>query len=230
MRYVLTILTRYPAPGRSKTRLAIGTSPAVAAAIHAGMLLDTIDHFVRVPSMTVVILFPYYEPEHVSGLFYALLLKHHIPIHNVLTMAGIGSMNDDIAYAHTEVLARFPRSFVCGADMPHYQPDQYFEMVRELERADVVYHPCEDDGCCPHGVKKPFDLWKGLDSRQGGYISQFEQRCALMGLVTAQLSRMFDVDTLDDLYRLMREFGDQCPHTMRAIEQSLPTIQRQMLI
>lgn len=227
MRHALTILTRFPTPGLTKTRLASQSSNGAAATIHAAMLCDTVANFAH--DMTVVICFPHYEPDDTSGKFYGLFARHRIPTSNVLTMQGMGKdMNGDIAYAHSEVINRFGRSVLMGSDMPHYQPDQYMDLMRSLDSHDVAYHPCEDDGCCPHGIKKPVDLWHNLNSRNDGYINSFETNCRSNKLSSHQLDPMYDVDTIEDVYRLMREHSSECPLTMQAIEQSLlPILHRQ---
>lgn len=218
MRSILLVLAKYPTPGASKTRLARAIGNQAAAQVQEGMLCDTVARFAKQDGLTIAIVFPKTEPPRTSGRFYGLFASHGIPVNNILTMQAEGDdMNGDIVYAYREALLRTRNVALISADIPHYQVSQLSRLYEVLRSYDVAYHPSRDDGCCPHALRQPADMWTGNNSREPGYINRFNEEAYRQGLTTCALEEVYDVDTLDDLNQLEQEYGYLCPHTFKAL-------------
>ncbi len=211
MEKCLLILARFPAAGRVKSRLAASIGPEKASDVQRGMLLDLLDRFLRVQNIVVEIVYP--KDEH-SEPFHTLCRQYHIPVARLHFLRGIGDMNQDIVYAYYTALQEFSKVALTGADLPHYSEDQLKEIWDALDNFDAVYHPNEDDGCCPHGLRKFGDMWTDNDSRTPNYINRWKEKAAIQGLTCKALSPIFDVDRIEDLQRVEQRFAPLCPYTL----------------
>lgn len=207
----LLVLARFPVSGRVKSRLAATIGSERAAAVQKGMLLDLLNRFLRVKDIVVKVVYPKDER---SGPFRALCRQYSIPRTRLRFLRGVGDMNADIVYSYRSTLKQFLKVALTGADFPHYSEDQLEELWSALNDFDAVYHPNEDDGCCPHGLRKFSDMWTGNDSRMPGYITRWEQKAVNQGLSCKALSPTFDVDRLEDLQQVKRQFANLCPYTL----------------
>jgi glycosyltransferase A (GT-A) superfamily protein (DUF2064 family) len=98
----------------------------------------------------------------------------------------------------------FERVIQCTLDIPYFTPNQCQRLIRGLDRCDIAFHPTLDDGMCPYGLKKPFDLWTNIESRDSGALGRILQRFQDNNLVWWCGEPLFDIDTIEDLCALDR--------------------------
>lgn len=216
MRKCLLVLTRFPTPGKVKTRLAQSIGTECAADIQKGMLLDILSRFSRVENLTTVIVHPQDEQ---AELFLNLCLEHGIPQEHIRTLSGIGGMNEDIVHSYKHSLLEFQKVALMGSDIPQYTEGELTTLFTALDEVDAAYHPNADDGCCPHGLRTFADLWTGNNSRTPGYIQRWEEKATKNGLTFRALGQVFDVDRIEDLELLVRDHSHSCPFTMEAFKK-----------
>lgn len=215
MKVCFAILVKFPRPGRSKNRIAVHLGAENAARIQKAMLLDTLERFTQMKDINQIsVVFPFDEqPEP----FIRLFRNNGIPITRLRFLKGVESMNADIVNAYRKLLGEFERVVVTGADLPQYSEIQLQELLTALNQVDAAFHPNEDDGCCPHGLRRFADMWTGNDSQTPGYIMRWKLRAETAGLSCRALSSTFDVDKVEDLIRLQQEYPASCPRTMRLL-------------
>ncbi len=105
---------------------------------------------------------------------------------------------------------------IMGSDSPLLPPDHIRELLRS--DADVALGPTKDGGyyaiCCRRAVAEMFD---GVPWSTGAALAGTVDALTRCGLTVEQGPGWFDVDTPDDLERLMQRLGKP-PLSSRAIE------------
>lgn len=224
--YILIVLARVPIPGKVKTRLAAAVGAEQAAALHEAMLMDLLTRFVRESDVPMLLTI---AADDDPSLCESLLRRYRIPKHRVQVVPGWGGMNEDIAHSYGYALQLAREAALIGADIPYYTPAQCRRLFRALDGVDVAFHPNVDDGCCPHALSVPLDLWTGNDSRQPGYILRFTRQLKSLGLHWRTLEPLWDIDEPRDLFAfrgwmsaLSRNDHAFCPRTLATIRRTLP--------
>jgi len=191
-----------------------------ACDIACAMFADLIERFQGHSDIPVIVA----GSQHATVADYQMLLKDR-----GVKLTGVEFMIADAPDRPTRVrrvwellLPRFERVVQCTLDVPYYSPWQYRELVYQLSRYDVVFHPTVDDGMCPYGARRIVDLWGKIDSREPGALLAIVRRLKRQKLSWWCGNPMFDIDTVDDLatlYRWIRSLStDQerfCSRTFR---------------
>lgn len=217
MQKCLLVLTRFPTAGKVKTRLAQSIGDKNAANIQKGMLLDILKRFSQIEDLITTIVHPRDDS---SNRFLELCDENNIPQNRIRTLRGVGRMNEDIVHGYKHALADFPKVALIGSDIPQYTETELNSLFDTLDEVDADYHPSADDGCCPHGLRKFADLWTANDSRLPGYIERWEAQARKNHLTFRSLTPVFDIDRIEDLELLIREFPPSlCPFTTDAYKK-----------
>ena len=225
----LIVLARYPTPGIVKTRLGGDIGYELAADIYKAMLIDILRRFTTLTDVPILL------SVNVEGsvddferlMFEAGLSSDTIEIHQTP-----GDMYQKTVEAYRYSLERYRKAILLPVDLPYFSPEQFGRMVKELENADVVFHPNTDDGCAPHSLSRFADLWTDSDSRARGYILSFLERTKALGLKHVAMEPLFDIDYVKDLLMffgwmkaLPRNHSAFCPSTVEILEKALPALQ-----
>lgn len=217
----LIIFAKWPEPGAVKTRLAADIGPQAAAALARAFLLDLRAAAEALPMELVLA----YSPSDSRERFAALLG----PRWRLWEQRGA-----DLGARLAASLDRSARSdtVVIGSDSPWLTPDDLQAAFAALEAIEVVVGPCDDGG---------FYL---LGARSRSRVNRSHPWLEILGSVrwstassladlTGTLKRLrvpfralrngYDVDTVSDLLRLIRDLKHLPPTAMRATRAALAT-------
>jgi len=206
----LIVFSRYPKPGRTKTRLIPALGRRGAADLSRRMTALTIARALRVrsslPVSTVSI-----QLSHAGGnarRFRRLFLGHDQSV--ILVPQGGGDLGDRMH----RILSRagmdgIERAVLFGTDIPELTADIMEEAFSSLSNADLVIGPAEDGGYYLIGVGKRLlsvhghsmlrDIFSLVPWGTDTVFDVTMEKAASYGLTTALLKRLIDVDEPSDL-------------------------------
>ena len=200
-RDLVCLMVKEPRAGEVKTRLAPAVGPHGAAALASAFLRDTLAALRGLPWSRVVV--------SVAGDPGALDLPPGVEGWD----QGDGDLGERMERALQRALARTPRAFVVGADLPGL-PARLLHAARlALGHHQAVLGPTADggfyllglDGCEP-------GLLADLPWSRSDTLARTEERLRNRGLTVALVEPWFDVDAPEDLARLARAIaaGEVC--------------------
>jgi len=208
----LIVFARQPLPGRVKTRLARDVGVRAATELYTAMLEDVLERAARLGDTRLLV---FWELE--SGLL------PDYPGFPRLEMfrQNCGTLGERMANALTAAFADGIRTCcIIGSDSPDL-PLEYIEQAFQIldkDQADVVFGPAADGGYYLAGMKR---LWRRLfeDIAWGGgdVLKTSCERASELALRTARLPGWYDLDTVDDLSRLMQTANWEAPRTRKLL-------------
>ncbi len=197
------VFAREPAPGRVKTRLVPPLTGEQAAALHAGLVLDTIERL---------------SPRWPDG---APRLELHVagdpghPLFRAIGRRGIrvvpqrgADLGERMAAALGDALAHVERAVLVGTDCPDLSPGHVTRALETLASgADVVLVPALDGGYVLVGARRESGsrlpgIFRGVPWGTEGVLAATRDRCAALGLGLAELEPLPDLDRPADLAAL----------------------------
>jgi rSAM/selenodomain-associated transferase 1 len=211
-------MAKAPVAGRVKTRLVPAISDDQAAFLSAAFLRDAMLAAVQVKS---------------SARRVFIAVDDDIGIVRDLAPEGVSVERQSSAglaagqrEAIQRLLERGPGNVVLiGSDVPTLQPREMVRAFEQLEQgcAEVVIGPAKDGGYYLIAVGNDYpDLFEGIAWSTPDVLRQTLERAASMGLRTRLLLETGDVDTINDLYRLIEQLGSspeiEAPATRAALQ------------
>jgi uncharacterized protein len=188
----LIVISKAPVPGRSKTRLCPPCDPAEAARLAEAALCDTLAAVAHTPATRRLLALDG-EP----GAWFPPGFELHPQSGN-----GLGERLGDALG-----LARGP-ALVVGMDTPQLTAGLLIAAGRRLLEpgADAVLGPAVDGGYWAIGLKRPDRrVFEGVPMSTPYTARAQLLRLLALGLRTASLPALRDVDTIDDARRVARE-------------------------
>jgi len=186
------VFCKAPVAGNVKTRLQPEFTPAQAADIHAAMACCVIERTLRLFPQTWIAAD---DPSHpFFRRFDASILPQG---EGDLGMRMSRLMQRAIAYGARGIL-------LLGTDSPHMSENRLFSAIRLLRRYDVVLGPVEDGGYDLLAMRgyAP-ELFQNIAWGTSTVLSDTIKHASEPGLSCRCLSTGFDVDTPDDVVRLL---------------------------
>lgn len=98
------------------------------------------------------------------------------------------------------------RVVLFGTDVPGLSASVLDQGVDRLEDADIVLGPSTDGGYWLIGLKRPRDLFRGILWGSGDVLARTLARVEELGLSKALLDPLTDVDTMEDVKRLLPDW------------------------
>jgi uncharacterized protein len=195
---VVALLTRAPSAG-GKTRLFAEIGCVPDADVLAALLLDTLDA-ARCPGVTSVVCFTPRDAE--------AELRAIVPADVMLVSQRGEDLGVRMRHAFDDLLARGATSVVLiGSDVPGLDSAVIQEAHRVLDACaeTVVLGPARDGGYYLIGATRtPTPLLDPLPWGMSRVLEDTERRARACGFPTHRLPLGEDIDTLDDLRRLVR--------------------------
>jgi uncharacterized protein len=195
MKRHLIILTRYPEPHRTKTRMIPRLGPEGAAQLQG----DMTDHAlawarelaVRA-SVSVQVRFEGGDEARMRSRFGDSF--PYLP-------QGPGDLGDRMVRAIAEAFAAgADRVIVVGTDCPGITADLAEQAFERLATADLVLGPATDGGYYLIGLRRPVPaLFAGIAWGQETVLHETQTRAEELGLATSLLTELSDVDRPEDL-------------------------------
>ncbi len=190
MSATLIVIAKAPVAGRVKTRLCPPCTPAQAAALAEASLRDTLHAAARTPATRRVVCL-----EGAPGSWLPAGFE-------VIAQRGDG-LAERLAAAFAD--AGGP-AFLVGMDTPQLRPEWIDTGLRAVAHRDAALGPSPDGGYWGIGLRRPDPaVFAGvpMSSRRTGAVQR--ARLAALGLETATLRPLLDVDTFADALRVARD-------------------------
>ena len=215
-RIALCIMAKAPVSGQVKTRLCPPLSLDEAARLYQCFLEDKIAQVLGIQGVEPVLA---YTPDGAAGIFEALAP-------GVMLVPQRGG---DLTSRLVSVLERllesgFDAAIVIDSDTPTLPSRLLHHAVAQLASGepDLVLGPSEDGGYYLIGLRGVHRaLFEKMPWSTPAVLEETLRRARRLGLRVAQLAPWYDVDTGDDLARLMSELeadaGQPSIHTRRLL-------------
>jgi uncharacterized protein len=192
MRAALLVLAKAPVPGRVKTRLCPPCTPGQAAAIARAALEDTIAaaQAARAGRRVLVL----------AGGPASPLPRGW----DVTAQRG-----DGLAERLAAAFADHAPALLVAMDTPQVRPELLDAGLDALAAHDAVLGPAHDGGYWAIGLRRADDaVFAGVPMSVAGTCAAQRARLAALGLHTAPLPPLRDVDTIADARAVAREAPD----------------------
>ncbi len=182
----LLVIAKEPVPGRVKTRLTPPCTPAQAAGLAAAALEDTLQAALAATHAGRRVLVLDGRPgAWVPDGF------------DVIPQRGDG-LEERLAAAFAD--AGGP-AFLVGMDTPQVTPEHLDAGLASLHDFDAVFGASLDGGYWAIGLRRPDDaVFAGVPMSRGNTGAVQRARLAVLGLRTAVLPPLLDVDTIADAH------------------------------
>jgi rSAM/selenodomain-associated transferase 1 len=204
----LVVVAKEPSVGRTKTRLSPPLSGQQAAELYRCLLLDTLELMKRVEGVQPII--AYLPPE--AEPFFRRIAP---PGFDFVPQVG-ADLGDRLDNVLTHCLQKgYRQAVVMDSDSPTLPMVYLRQAFRELDdpNVDVVLGSCDDGGYYLIGLKSPCSaLFQGIVMSTSTVVTETLARAQEQGLRVACLPHWYDVDTYEDLERLIEELLLQPDH------------------
>jgi rSAM/selenodomain-associated transferase 1 len=194
----LTIFTRYPEPGQTKTRLISALGKDGAAALQKELTENTvqkIDQLVKTTTYEPVI---YFEGGELTGM------QRWLGQDRLYKPQGAGNLGEKLKRAFGDAFnAGAHRVVTIGCDCPGLSKEHINRAFDSLYFNELVLGPATDGGYYLIGIKRPLD--ELFENIPWGTHKVFETTVSLaqqLGLSTEILEELHDVDRPEDLKHL----------------------------
>lgn len=191
----LILFTRYPEPGRAKTRLIPALGAEGAAALQRRMSETIVARMVRFAGNYPAGLEIRYTDGNQEAM--AAWLSCDIPCLD----QGKGGLGDRLRRAFAHAFAQGNRQVVViGADCPGLGPALFAQAFIALESQDLVLGPAMDGGYYLVGLNRPAPaLFAGIPWGTGEVLAATLKQAHELNLSTHLLEPLADVDRQEDL-------------------------------
>jgi len=214
----LIVFTRYPEPGRTKTRLIPGLGAAGAALVQRQMT----EH-----SLRTVRVIQQQRPLQVwvcyAGAEEAAFRDWLGEDWNYLPQAE-GDLGDRMVAAFRHAFSHnAERVITIGIDCPDITPALLTEALDQLHSQDLVLGPASDGGYYLIGLQRVIpSLFKAMDWGTDRVLADSLSRAAAAGLDIAQLTTLTDIDYPEDLPRWTAHHSNAPPAQVPLISIIMP--------
>jgi hypothetical protein len=209
---VLVIMARYPEAGAVKTRLARDLGPQGTLRLYRAFIDDLAGKFGPLSRPLIWYYLPASSP-------FSQLFSRRFPCR---PQSG-SSLQERMLRIFDELFGEgFNRVVVIGADVPHIPVDAVDEAFSLLDAVDVVLRPSCDGGYHLIGLAAAWDLFSRIPMSTDHVLRDTIDRAASMGLSVHCLAPSFDVDTIEDVKRLIQflaETDDPLPRTRETLAE-----------
>jgi hypothetical protein len=200
----LIVFTRYPEPGKTKTRLIPALGADGAAALQKQMTEHTLATIRQVKrqglSVMVDVRFAGGNPS---------LMQAWLGLQWDYTPQGEGDLGDRLSRAFQDAFSRGATSVLAiGIDCPDITAEILAEAISRLELTDMVLGPAEDGGYYLIGLSRFIpEVFQDIDWGTENVRRQTLDWVKRLGLDAAQLSVLADVDRPEDVQIWERAFA-----------------------
>jgi len=216
----LIIFAREPVPGRVKTRLGRTVGNHAAAELYRAMMTDVLEQATLLPEVR-----PF--------LFWSLV---GIDLPDSPDLSAMEAHRQQGADLGQRMANAFELAFehgctaccIIGTDSPDL-PTEYIRQAFDLlcrNEAEVAFGPAEDGGYYLLGMcQAQSGLFDDIAWGTSQVLAASLERARKLGLRIALLPPWYDIDTQDDLLRLLDSPGMNAPRTREAAVRLLKDVQ-----
>lgn len=191
----LVVFTRYPEPGKTKTRLIPVLGPEGAAALHRRMTEQTLRRVRQFLANHPVSLRIRYDGGNEEGL------RRWLGADLRPVPQGEGDLGRRMDLAFTQSFQQGMRRVVLiGTDCPGIRPDHLARAFKALRSEDVVIGPARDGGYYLIGLNRPVpELFDGIPWGTGEVLQRTLDAASASNRRVALLDPLEDVDRPEDI-------------------------------
>lgn len=193
----LIVFSRYPLPGRAKTRLIPALGPLGAAGLQRAMTRETINtaRQARAETGTDV------EVRYAGGEWRKM--RRWLGPGVRFAPQGAGDLGQRMRRAFEDAFgAGCRRAVVVGTDCPELTEKDIADALAALDEKDLVLGPSTDGGYWLLGLRRPADVFEGIEWSTESVTERTLALAEREGLSVHRLTEHTDVDTPDELHRL----------------------------
>ena len=210
MSNAIALFAKAPIPGAVKTRLQPHLSAEQAAALHLAFVQDTWAMLNSIEGVTV-----HFYSDHEWPAFRDLAGPERLGLQRG------ADLGEKMLHCFEDLSQQgHDRKLIVGSDSPTLPPENLRAGLEVLREVDAVLGPCEDGGyyavgCCSSQA----GMFDEVSWSSSSTLAETEGAFARVGLASRRLPAWYDVDTIENLRRLVSE-GDLSEHTRRWIDQN----------
>jgi rSAM/selenodomain-associated transferase 1 len=200
----LIVIARQPASGQSKPWLSPPLDSGQAAALYTCFIRDTLENVRAARKLIDFQPIIAYLPEDAESYFRELA-----PDFELLLQQG-ADLSERLNNIMTHYLTSgYDQVMIMDSDSPTLPADTLRRAFALLDsNADVSLGPCDDGDYYLIGLKRPApDLFLKVTMGTPNVVRDTLARARENGLSVARLPDGYGIDEVDDLYRLVAEFG-----------------------
>ncbi|MBN1102764.1 MAG: TIGR04283 family arsenosugar biosynthesis glycosyltransferase [Deltaproteobacteria bacterium] len=192
--YRIVVFTRYPVPGRSKTRLIPALGPAGAAEVQRRLTEETLAKARRFASDSGT------ETEVCFDGGTSRQMRRWLGPGLIMRPQNGADLGSRMESAFDDAFREGCRRVVLhGTDIPGLSVSHLREAFSALDRHDLVLGPSTDGGYWLMGLRRPVRLFEGIEWGEASVLEATLARAAAQGLTTHLLKPLTDIDTAGDL-------------------------------
>jgi uncharacterized protein len=203
----ILIFTRYPVPGKTKTRLIPELGPVGAAELHrrlAERIFPIAKNFAIRTRAEAICCFDGANEKKIRRW-----IQWRIP----LWPQAAGDIGQRMRQAFARAFQEGPGPVVLiGSDIPHLETVHFDQAFEALRSHDLVLGPSADGGYWLVGMNRPIDIFKGIAWSTQQVFRQTMNLAERSGLSVHSLEMLSDIDTPEDLKKLIPEEVPQRPY------------------
>jgi len=194
----LIIFTRYPEPGKTKTRLIPALGAEGAANLQFQMTEATMTKAQKLSNMMSLLV----EIRFAGGNLQ--LMKNWLGADLKYEEQGKGDLGERITRAFASAFEQGINSVVViGTDCPSLSTEIMLEAFTKLTESDVIIGPATDGGYYLIGLKKIIpELFQGINWGTSEVLSKTVATAENLNLVIDYLPELSDIDRPEDLEKL----------------------------
>ena len=215
----LIIMTKAPEPGQVKTRLVPPLTFAEAADLARALLADQLESVAQFGGAQLFIAF---TPDEARGFFENFATLGF----SCFAQKG-GDLGARMSNSFKQVFEfGFGNVVLIGSDLPALPLTTFERAYASLQKSDcdLVFGPSEDGGYYLVGMGQPiFDIFQDIVWSRNDVLARSVEKLAELGVNYELLNYSYDIDTLDDLKRLLSD----CEHHHLGMHSTL-TLLRQL--
>ena len=202
---IVGVMAKYPEEGKVKTRLVPPLTYSQATGLYEVILLDTIEAISRLDQFYKKVIFHY--PDNKGEYFNDITGPGWL----VLPQSGKG-LGERLKNAFLEFKDSKSPMIIIGSDSPTL-PGQYLINSGDLlSDNDIVLGPTEDGGFYLIAIKDTSgsfikDIFDNIRWSTSYALSDIIENIKIVNKKFALVGKWYDIDTPDDIKRLISEFG-----------------------
>ena len=208
MKRALIVVAKRPTAGQTKTRLSPPLSQQEAVELYRCFLLDTLDLMMRVDGVERIIA---YSPPPAE-----LYFRRAAPVGFGFVAQTGRTLGERLDNVLTDCLNRgTDQVVVMNSDAPTLPVERLQQAFGQLDEpdVDVVLGPSEDGGYYLIGLKRPCSALFGVVMSTSTVLRETLALAEEQNLRAACLDPWYDIDTPNDLRRLVEELPSLPQHT-----------------
>ena len=211
---MLICFAKEPVPGKVKTRLTPDFTFQKASEVYTLFLRTLAKRLLELSSFPITISSPDEEKKTLNTIFPSHFYHH--------TMQVGSTLADRMRNAFQEAFITHQKVIMIASDSPHLKIDEIKKAYQLLNKHDCVLGPAEDGGFWLIGLSR-FDaqIFSELHLSTEDALEKIEKKLAALHFKTTYVDVCSDVDTKEDLEKLLQILKKSNDITLQEFRESL---------